>query len=47
MFDSGQLSHSMLRTHCHNVIDEEFNRGEHRNVQSGSEMKRKSGIFHF
>ncbi|VDK44502.1 unnamed protein product [Gongylonema pulchrum] len=44
MFDSGQLSHSMLRAHCHNVIDEELNRPEHRNVQSGGEMKRKSGI---
>uniref|UniRef100_A0A915PM23 SANT domain-containing protein n=1 Tax=Setaria digitata TaxID=48799 RepID=A0A915PM23_9BILA len=43
MFDSGQTSH-MFRTHCHNVFDEEFNRVEHRNMQSSSEIKRKSGI---
>lgn len=45
MFDSGQTSH-LLRAHCHNMLlDEEFNRAEHRNIQSGCELKRKSGNF--
>uniref|UniRef100_A0A0R3RWX1 SANT domain-containing protein n=1 Tax=Elaeophora elaphi TaxID=1147741 RepID=A0A0R3RWX1_9BILA len=44
MFDSGQTSH-LLRTHCHNMLlDGEFNRSEHRNVQNSCEIKRKSGI---
>ncbi|VDK87217.1 unnamed protein product, partial [Onchocerca ochengi] len=43
MFDSGQTSH--FRAHGHNIlIDEEFNRTEHRNLQSSCEIKRKSGI---
>ncbi|CAG9540398.1 unnamed protein product, partial [Cercopithifilaria johnstoni] len=44
MFDSGQTSH-LLRAHCHNtLLDEEFNRAEHRNMQNTCEIKRKSGI---
>ncbi|MCP9258619.1 hypothetical protein DINM_001637 [Dirofilaria immitis] len=44
MFDSGHTSH-FLPAQCHNILlDEEFNRSEHRNMQGSCEIKRKSGI---
>ncbi|VDM96193.1 unnamed protein product [Thelazia callipaeda] len=43
MFDSGQAS-LMYRSNSHNITDDELSRGDQRNIQSGGEMRRKSGI---